>query len=186
MAVRIIAGALRGRKLRSVRGRLTRPTANRAREAVFNILALRVRDARVLDLFAGTGAFGIEALSRGAAFAAFVDIHRDAIEILQTNIKNLGLDNRSKIIRSDPTRSLDFLAALQRTFNLVFMDPPYNQGMIRPALARLHRSQTLAQDAWVVVEHSLQEAVAVDQMPFRITDQRKYGKTLVSILDYML
>jgi len=186
MAVRIIAGELKGRKLRSVRGTQTRPTANRTREAIFNILALQIRGTVVLDLFAGTGAFGIEALSRGAKFAVFVDIDRNSIDGLQANIRDLSLQNQSKIIRWDPTRNLRCLSSLQMTFNLVFMDPPYSRHMITPTLANLHASRSIAAGARVVVEHSSREPASTDQLPFEIADQRKYGKTLVSILNYVL
>ena len=186
MAVRIIAGEFKGRKLRSVRGTKTRPTANRTREAIFNILALQVRGTAVLDLFAGTGAFGIEALSRGADFAVFVDNDRDSIDVLQANVRNLSLENQSKIIRWDPTRNLSCLPSLRIAFNLVFMDPPYSKKMITLTLANLHASQSITDGTRVVVEHSLREPVSTDQLPFEIADQRKYGKTLVSILKYVL
>jgi 16S rRNA (guanine966-N2)-methyltransferase len=186
MAVRIIAGELKGRKLTSLRGTKTRPTANRTREAIFNILALQVCGTAVLDLFAGTGAFGIEALSRGAKFAVFVDIDRDSIDGLQANIRNFCLENQSKIIRWDPTRNLGCLSSLQIAFNLVFMDPPYSRNMITPTLANLHASQSITAGSRVVVEHSFREPVSTDQLPFEIADQRKYGKTLVSILKYVL
>ncbi len=186
MAVRIIAGELKGRKLHLVRGTKTRPTANRTREAIFNIIALQVRGAGVLDLFAGTGAYGVEALSRGAKFAVFVEIDRNSIEGLQVNIRNLSLESQSKIIRGDPTRNLGCLSSLQTGFDLVFMDPPYGKDMITPTLANLHASQSITAGTRVVVEHSAREPVSTDQLPFEIADQRKYGKTLVSILNYVL
>ena len=184
MALRIIAGELKGRKLRSVRGTKTRPTADRIREAIFNIFAFQIQDSTVLDLFAGTGAFGIEALSRGAASVVFVDVGNNSISVLQENIKRFSLEGPTKILRWDLTRNLNCLGSLRSAFNLVFMDPPYNKNMIQPTLFNLHSSQSLEMGARIVVEHSHLEPIPRSQAPFKIYDQRKYGKTLVSFLNY--
>jgi 16S rRNA (guanine966-N2)-methyltransferase len=184
MALRIISGEFKGRKLRSVHGTKTRPTANRTREAIFNILAFQIRDCRVLDLFAGTGAYGIEALSRGAEKAVFIDIDSDCISVLQANIKSLRLENRAKILRWDLTKNLNCLLTLGITFNLVFMDPPYNKQMITTTLSHLHLSQSLVNGTRLIVEHSNREPLTADQLPFEFKDQRRYGKTLVSFLLY--
>jgi 16S rRNA (guanine966-N2)-methyltransferase len=186
MALRIIAGELKGRKLRSVRGTKTRPTANRIREAIFNILAFRIRGTTVLDLFAGTGAYGVEALSRGAGSVVFVDIDNESISVLRENIANISPESQTKIIRWDLTRNLNCLRSLQPAFNLIFMDPPYNKNMIKPTLHNLHISQSIENGACVVVEHSHLETFLNAQLPFELSDQRRYGKTLVSFLNYML
>lgn len=186
MALRIISGELKGRKLRSVPGTKTRPTANRIREAVFNILASQIRNCCVLDLFSGTGAYGIEALSRGADIAVFIDIDKDCVSVLQANIKSLHLESRAKIIRWDVTKNLNCLLPLATAFNLVFMDPPYNKNMITPALYNLHICQAVVGGARLIVEHSGREPLIADQLPFEIKDQRRYGKTLVSFLSYMI
>jgi len=186
MALRIISGDLKGRKLRSVRGTKTRPTANRTREAIFNILASQIPGSRVLDLFAGTGAFGIEALSRKADSVVFIDIDRDSISVLQANIKGLCLGRQTKIIRWDLIKNLNCLQSLSIAFDLVFMDPPYQKRMIEPTLRNLHISQSLVTGTQVIVEHSHRESVLTGQLPFEIADQRKYGKTLVTILKYVV
>lgn len=186
MALRIIGGDLKGRKLRSVRGTKIRPTANRTREAIFNILAFQIRGSQVLDLFAGTGAYGIEALSRQADSVVFIEIDHDALLVLQSNIDTLSLERQAKIIGWDLTKNLNCLKSLKSGFNLVFMDPPYNQNMIARALRNLHNSRSLQAGALVIVEHSPQEPVTADRMPYEIADQRKYGKTLVTILDYVV
>ncbi len=186
MALRIIAGNLKGRKLKSVPGTKTRPTANRIREAIFNILALHVHGAKVLDLFAGTGAFGVEALSRGAASVFFIDIDNDSIAVLKVNIGNISLESHTKIIRWDPTRNLNCLQSGRPAFNLVFMDPPYNKNFIAPTLQSLHSSQSMEKGARIVVEHSSQEPILTDQFMFKLADQRSYGKTLVSFLIYVV
>jgi 16S rRNA (guanine966-N2)-methyltransferase len=184
MTLRIIAGELKGRKLRSVRGTRTRPTADRIREAIFNILAFQIQESTVLDLFAGTGAFGIEALSRGAESVVFVDVDNDPISVLQENIKSLSLESLTKIFRWDLTRNLNCLGPLRSAFNLIFMDPPYNKNIIEPTLLNLHSSQSMESGARIVVEHSYLEPVQKSQLPFEISDQRRYGKTLVSFLNY--
>lgn len=186
MTLRIISGELKGRKLRSARGTKTRPTANRTREAVFNILASQIPGSRVLDLFAGTGALGIEALSRKADAVVFIDIDHDSISVLQANIKSLSLERQTKIIRWDLIKNLNCLHSLQNAFDLVFMDPPYQKNMIEPTLRNLHISQSLVTGTRVIVEHSYREPALTGQLPFEIADQRKYGKSLVTILEYVV
>jgi 16S rRNA (guanine966-N2)-methyltransferase len=186
MALRIIAGDLKGRKLRSVPGIKTRPTANRTREAIFNVLSSQITGSRVLDLFAGTGACGIEALSRKAESAFFIDRDNDSISVLKSNIKSLSLENQAKIIQWDLIKNLNCLHNFKITFDLVFMDPPYNMRMIDPALQNLHLSQSLVNGARIVVEHYHRESILTDQLPFDIASQRKYGKTLVTFLDYVI
>jgi 16S rRNA (guanine966-N2)-methyltransferase len=184
--VRIIGGKFKGRKLRSVRGNLTRPTSDRIREAIFNIIAFQVHDVRVLDLFAGTGALGIEALSRGARSAVFIDISKASLSILRENLADLALECPTRVIRWDLASNFNCLLSMPRTFDLVFMDPPYNKMMIGPALDQLHSSQILDSGARVIVEHSHQEHFEPDPLQFEIVDRRRYGKTLVSFLRYMV
>ena len=186
MGLRIIAGDLKGRKLRSVGGAKTRPTANRTREAIFNILVAHIPGSRVLDLFAGTGAFGIEALSRKADSAVFIDIDKDSIAVLQANIESLRLGRQTRIIQWDVIKNLNCLDAIPTGFDLVFMDPPYQKNMVEPSLRNLHISQSLVNGTRVIVEHSNREAVLTGRLPFEIADQRKYGKTLGTILDYVI
>ena len=186
MALRIIAGQLKGRKLASVPGLKIRPTSDRIREAIFNILAMRIRAAAVLDLFAGTGALGLEALSRGAGSAVFVDFDRDAVAVLRHNVMGSGMEKQTQILRWDIVRNLNCLIAFEHRFNLVFMDPPYSKNTIVPVLTNLQRSACLQNGAMVVIEHCRQEPVPEKHGPFRLSDQRKYRKTLVSFMDYML
>jgi len=184
--LRIIGGKLKGRKLRSVRGTKTRPTADRTREAIFNIIAFQVRGSTVLDLFAGTGAFGIEALSRGAESAVFIDIDSQSIAVLRENLDSLPLESPTRVIRWDLTRNLNCLHSLSFTFNLIFMDPPYNKKLIAPALLHLHASHALENSARIIVEHSHREPVPPERLPFEIVDRRRYGKTLVSFLNHVV
>lgn len=184
--MRIIGGKHKGRKLRSVKGTKTRPTADRTREAIFNIIASQVPEAKVLDLFAGTGAFGIEALSRGAQSAVFIDISNRSISVLRENLDRLPFESPTKVIRWDISRNLNCLNSSALVIDLVFMDPPYNKNLITPTLGHLHTSQCMTNNARIIVEHSHQDPVFLDQLPFEIVDQRKYGKTLVAFLNYVV
>ncbi len=190
--MRIIAGEFRGRKLNPIRGVRIRPTADRCREAIFNILSVGVQDARVLDLFAGTGALGLEALSRGARFALFLDNHRDSAAVIEGNIRTCRVEERARILRWNILRNLNCLKSMEPGFDLVFMDPPYRKDMIEPVLTHLLDSNSLAPGARIVAEHALSEPMP-EEVPgtsarapcFKRMDQRRYGKTLVSFFDYM-
>lgn len=184
--MRIISGDCRGRKLFSLKGMTTRPTADRVRESIFNILALRVPGAYVLDLFAGTGALGLEALSRGAAAAVFVDSSLPAGQIIEKNIRACKMEARSRFIRWDIVKNLHCLKPSDPAFDLVFMDPPYAKSCIQAALTHLVRQQALKNGATIVIEHNASEPVPGEFTELNLGDQRVYGKTLVSFLTVML
>jgi 16S rRNA (guanine966-N2)-methyltransferase len=145
-----------------------------------------VRGARVLDLFAGTGALGLEALSRGAQSAVFIDTSRQSLTVLRDNLADLSLESPNRVIRWDLTNNLNCLLSMPQAFDLVFLDPPYNKNLIIPALDHLHLSQSLENGSRIIVEHSQMEPVEPDRLPFEIDDQRRYGKTLVSFLNYVV
>ena len=182
--LRIIAGKLRGKKIHSVPGLLTRPTSDRVREAIFNILGGSVVAARVLDLFSGTGALGIEAFSRGAQAVVFVDHHPDPLAVLRKNIEACRLGDQALILRQDLQKPFGWPQLTGKTFDLVLMDPPYDQGFIKPTLERLHHSGLLEKGAVIVAEHSSLEPVSESIFPFELRDQRRYGKPLVSFFVY--
>ena len=186
MGQRIIGGSRRGKKLHPLRGGIIRPTGDRQKESIFNILSGNVNGAIVLDLFAGTGALGIEALSRGANFAVFIDVHKPAISLLNQNIESCGFEGQTQVIRWNIQKDLECLGTVRRKFNLVFMDPPYNKGYIEPTLRLLHRSGCLESDAVIVIEHAPQEPIPEDDFPYALYDKRRYGKTLVSFLVYVV
>src|SRR6201986_1555911 len=154
--MRVVGGRLKGRNLASPASREIRPTADRLRESVFNILIHAYDDpiegARVLDLFAGTGALGIEAVSRGAAFALFVDNGAEARALLRNNVEALGLGGVTKVFRRDATDLGP--ARLGEPFSLVFLDPPYGKGLGEKALASLHEGGWLTPGALLVVEEA--------------------------------
>ncbi len=193
--MRIISGDLKGKKLCSVRGRIIRPTADRLRESIFNILSFRVQGAVALDLFAGTGALGLEALSRGAESTVFIDNDKGSLSVIERNIQLCAFDNRTKIIKWDIKKNLNCIRSTGLTsrilplniplFNLVFMDPPYKKNMLKSALCNLHSTGSLERGALIIIEHTLLEPIPTDSPKFEIADQRRYGKTLVSFLNYI-
>lgn len=184
--MRIIGGTLRRRKLSPLRGRGVRPTTDYLRESIFNILAGCVEGAVVLDLFAGTGSFGIEALSRGASSAVFIEKSPQAIKTLLRNISAFSLEKRCTVLRRDVLRALSFLKSTGHGFDLVFVDPPYEHGLVKPTLHLLDRAECMAEGGWVVVEHSLVETLPEKVEGFRRIDQRQHGKTLVSFYEYVM
>ena len=181
--MRVVGGSLRGRTLAAPKSHQIRPTADRLREALFNILIHAYGDpisgVRVLDLFAGTGALGIEALSRGSAFALFVDDGAEARALLRENVATLGLGGVSRIFRRDATRLGP--AHPVEPFALAFLDPPYGKGLAEQALASARAGGWLAPDALIVVEEAKKSAFAAPQ-GFTEIERRSYDDTEFVVL----
>jgi len=184
--LRVIAGNLKGRKLAPFKGMGIRPTSDRIRESIFSILSHRVQGAVVLDLFAGTGALGIESLSRGARAACFIDHNPHAVALVKKNVDICRLSDRASIIQWNAAENLNCLRSIPLHFDLVFMDPPYRQNVISSTLSSLCRSGRLEHEASLILEHSAAESLPEIPPPLSLRDQRKYGKTLVSFLTYMV
>lgn len=183
--MRVVGGRLRGRNLASPETMAIRPTTDRVRESLFNILAHLdgdpIENARVLDLFSGTGALGIEALSRGARFCLFVDDGAEARGLLRENVENLGLTGITKIFRRDAT-SLGPVTP-HEPFSLVFADPPYGKGLGEKALQSAVEGGWLAANALVVLE----EAGAASPNPgedFELLDERTYGEIVIRLYHF--
>jgi len=172
--LRIIAGTAKGRKLFSPKGNSIRPTADRARQALFNILAERIVDSTVVDLFAGTGAFGIEALSRGAASALFVDQSTVALQLVRKNLDLCGLSDSATIIRRDLSRGLSFLDG---SFDCIFCDPPYGKGLAGGVLVETEHQEILKQNGLLILEERSGVALPQNQGDLTLFDQRRYGDT---------
>ena len=185
-ALRIISGTHRGKQLQPFPGKKIRPTGDRLREAIFNILSDRVHLAVVLDLFAGTGALGIEALSRGAYTATFIEKDNVAVSIRRENIRSCNLKEKTQVIQWDVLKNLNCIQSITPRFNLVFIDPPYQKDMLRPTLQQIHDSRALQNKAYLVVEHSRFDVIPNTVEAFHLKDERKYGKTLVSFLEYVI
>lgn len=182
--MRIVGGEFRGRALATPRSSAIRPTTDRTREAVFNVLAHRFPDrleaARVLDLFAGTGALGLEALSRGASHGVFIEESAEGRGLIRTNVENFGLTGRTKIFRRDATALGE--AGTLAPFGLVFADPPYGKGLGERALRSARDGGWLTPGALCVVE----EAAAAPFAPgagFSMLDERAYGDTVIRFID---
>ena len=184
--MRIIGGTAKGRRLQTpakrpaeYAGRYIRPTADRAREALFNILGSRVEDATVLDLYAGTGALGLEALSRAAARAVFVDNNPRAIRIINKNIELCGFSERTRVIKRDLSKGLFFIGKQLPgvTFSMVFVDPPYRHDISAGMLAVLADSDILAPEAFVIIEDDARTKLPAEIADLLLVDQRRYGET---------
>ena len=176
--MRVIAGSRKGHKLAAPRGRDTRPTSDRVRENIFNLVG-PVDDARVLDLFAGSGALGIEALSRGAASAVFVENDADALRTIERNLDRLRLTG-ARVVRGDVLWTIARETGAGAKYDLVLVDPPY--GMlteIQPRLAR-HLPPLVAADGLVVVET---DARTEPELPLPVRTSRKYGQTRVTLFE---
>ncbi|MFH1985346.1 MAG: 16S rRNA (guanine(966)-N(2))-methyltransferase RsmD [Pseudomonadota bacterium] len=184
--VRIVSGRLKGRRLATPAGLGTRPTADRVREAVFSILYGRIAGARVLDLFSGSGALALEAISRGAQSALAIDRDPAAISVIRRNITHCGVDDRAAVIGWDIRASLDCLSRRPETYSLIFLDPPYASDLAGIAMAHLHAAGCVSPGATLVVEHSQQQIPEAIEGFCMLTDRRRYGKTLVSFFTTML
>jgi 16S rRNA (guanine966-N2)-methyltransferase len=182
--MRVGGGTLGGRTLKGPSSQNVRPTSDRLRASIFNVLAHSYDDvangARVIDLFAGTGALGIEALSRGAAFALFVDDSAEGRALLRENIEALGLGGVTKIFRRDATK----LGPMppQDRFTLAFLDPPYGKDLAGRALVSLRDGSWLADDALVVVEEAADAEIEIPEA-YRLIEKRDYGDTQILILN---
>jgi len=181
--MRIVGGRLKGRALQGPKTDAIRPTSDRLRESLFNILVHSYGDplpgARVIDVFAGTGAFGLEAISRGATFTLLVDDGAEARALTRNNVEALGLGGVTRIFRRD-ARHLGEAPAGPR-FTLAFLDPPYGKGLAELALAGLHGGGWLTPDALVIVEESAAAAFAAPP-GFELLERRDYGDTQVNFL----
>lgn len=178
--MRIIAGTARSRTIEAPKGRDTRPTLDRVRENLFNILQRRVYDARVLDLFAGSGALSLEAMSRGAAHAVLVDRDRQANQVEKLNVEKLGFSDKARILLMDWKQAVALLHGEGVTFDLVFLDPPYAMSDLREVMAEL--KPLLAEDALVIVEHEAR-VMPVTPDGYLMVDNRKYGYVGVSLFE---
>jgi 16S rRNA (guanine(966)-N(2))-methyltransferase RsmD len=177
--LRVISGKLKGKKLFSAKGLSLRPTSDRVRESVFDILHGTVGGRRVLDLFAGTGAMGIEALSRGAVSAVFLENDPTSLAVLRRNLSACRLEGVSKVLAEEVEGGLSFLEGRGEGFELIFLDPPYGKGLVRKTLGRLAESGLLGSETLVVAEHSSAEEVERISLLQRV-DFRKYGRTRIS------
>jgi 16S rRNA (guanine966-N2)-methyltransferase len=184
--MRIVAGTFRGRPLVAPKGHLTRPTADRARQAIFNVLehatwSPGLDGARVMDLFAGSGAMGIEAISRGAAFSLFVERAEPAAAAIRANLAALKLEDRARIARRDASALTPRGGGDGKPYDLAFLDPPYGEGLGEAAVTRLAEGGWLAAGAVAVLERGADDPTLIPA-GFELIDERRWGAARVSFL----
>ncbi|MEA1929060.1 MAG: 16S rRNA (guanine(966)-N(2))-methyltransferase RsmD [Candidatus Auribacterota bacterium] len=183
--MRIIAGKFKGRRLKVLKGSRIRPTSDRVREALFSILGDKVVGSRVLDLFAGSGALGLEALSRGAKEVVFVEKARAAREIIRDNIISLGLEKECEFVPGDYRVALERLGERGTLFDLMLVDPPYRdteEGEAENILSQIGGSDTLRVNGLVVIEHFYRAKILLPDHSWKIIKFKKYGRSCLTIL----
>ena len=182
--MRIIGGTARGRRLKAPKGRALRPTAARVKEALFNILPRDLSGVKVLDLFAGTGNVTVEALSRGAAEAILIDASAQSTKTIRENLRRLDLADRAKVWTAPVSRALRLLARQQETFDIIFLDPPYDQRLVETTIQMVARGGLLRDSGTLIAEHSTREKIAQNYDALMLRDQRRYGDTLLSFFKF--
>ena len=176
--MRVITGKARGVSLKTPDGTLTRPTADRVKEALFSIINFDLPSAQVLDLFGGTGQLGIEALSRGADRAVFVDAREDACKLIRENLTRTKLQSTAQVVRSD---YMDYLNGCREPFSIIFLDPPYAEEYLEKSLKRITEIDILQSGGIIVTERPLGKELPWEFDGFQRSKDYKYGKTLLTI-----
>jgi 16S rRNA (guanine966-N2)-methyltransferase len=178
--MRVISGKIKGRRVKAIKSSFVRPTADRVKEALFNILPHDLEGLKVLDLFAGTGNLSIEALSRGAKESLLVDVSRQSGKTIRDNLDTLGLSAVSQVWIAPVFRSLRLLAHKGEMFDLIFLDPPYEKGWVGETIEIIADNGLLRPGGVLVAEHSAREKVDERYGSLMLRDQRRYGTTLLS------
>ena len=176
--MRVITGKARGVALKTPDGVLTRPTADRVKEALFSIIQFDLPSAKVLDLFAGTGQLGIEALSRDAASAVFVDQREDACKLIKENLRRTKLEQNARVVRSD---YLDYLNTCREKFDIILLDPPYAEIFLENSIKRITEIDILQSGGIIVCERPLGKELSFDFAGYSRSKDYKYGKTLLTL-----
>lgn len=179
--MRVISGTAKGRSLKAVPGTSTRPTTDKVKEAIFSMIGPYFDGGQVLDLFAGTGGLGIEALSRGMDKAVFIDIEKKSIDTIQYNVEVARLKDQVEIYRTDAARALKVLAKRAEKFQLVFLDPPYRMKGIAELMTTMEEQAIVEPDATIVVEHDAKDVLLETIGGFKQLRRADYGDTAVTI-----
>ncbi|MGM9662977.1 MAG: 16S rRNA (guanine(966)-N(2))-methyltransferase RsmD [Oscillospiraceae bacterium] len=176
--MRVITGSARGRRLKELKGMDTRPTTDKVKESMFNILQFDIEGRRVLDLFAGTGQLGIEALSRGAESAVFVEQRSDAVKLVRENLALCGLEDRARVVSGE---ALGYLASVREKFGLIFLDPPYDTELLEKALAHIARYDLLAPHGLIMAESRADKRLPALSAPYGVYREYRYGKIKLTV-----
>ncbi|MBR3752369.1 MAG: 16S rRNA (guanine(966)-N(2))-methyltransferase RsmD [Ruminiclostridium sp.] len=171
--MRVITGIARGRRLKEPSGMETRPTTDRVKEGIFSSIQFEVEGRKVLDLFGGTGQMGIEALSRGAAHCTFVDLQKQAAGIIRENVTSTGFSGQSTIIQGD---ALAFLSRCREKFDLIFLDPPYESGLLEKAMELITTIDIVSENGIIVCENGSKSGWPMVAEPYRMQKEYRYGK----------
>ncbi|MCQ9207230.1 MAG: 16S rRNA (guanine(966)-N(2))-methyltransferase RsmD [Omnitrophica bacterium] len=179
--MRIIGGTQRGRLIKMPKGRATRPTQDRVREAIFNIIRKEIPESAVLDLYAGSGAFGIEALSRGAHTAIFIDKSARSVKTIKSNLLSLGYAApRAQVFKKDGVGAIEAFGKVSAKFDIAFIDPPYHKGLAKNALLKIDACDILAQHSFIIAEHFVKDPLPHEAGRLSLFKQKRYGDTVVS------
>lgn len=178
--MRVISGKARGHALKTTRGLNTRPTSDRVKESIFNIIQAKLYDSIIIDLFAGSGGLGIEALSRNAGKAYFIDNDRNSIQTIKENLNRTGLINNSEIIQTDAINGIIKLNRSGIKADIIFLDPPYSKGFIGPTLEAICCYNILGPNGTVIVEHNIKDKVPNNIHKLKKYRTNRYGDVAVS------
>lgn len=176
--MRVITGSARGRRLHELKGMDTRPTTDKVKESIFNCIQFDVEGARVLDLFAGTGQLGIEALSRGASSAVFVEQRSDAVKLVRDNLELCGFTDQAQVVCGE---AMGYLSALRTKFDIILLDPPYAENLLERAIAHIAKFDILSPNGIIVAESPVEKTLPALSAPYGIYREYRYGKIKVTI-----
>jgi len=171
--MRVITGTARGRKLKEPAGMETRPTTDRVKEGIFSSIQFELEGRRVLDLFGGTGQMGVEALSRGAAHCTFVDLRKEAVSVIRENVNLTGFADRAQIIQGD---ALAFLSRCREPFDVIFLDPPYESGLLEKTMELVTTIDIVSENGIIVCENGSSAGWPQVLPPYRLQKEYRYGK----------
>lgn len=178
--MRVIAGDYKGRRLDCIEGMEIRPTTDKVKESLFNILGNAVIDSAFLDLFSGTGGIGIEALSRGAKYVVFIDANIKSIKVLKGNLDHLNIKDNVEVFHTDYTTAISKLYKYKKQFDIIFIDPPYRVGTAESALEEIDKNSILSQSGVIIVEHDSKEDMPQSVGKLYLYRIKQYGNTALS------
>jgi len=178
--LRVIAGEYKGRRLDCIEGMEIRPTTDKVKESLFNILGNIVIDSTFLDLFGGTGGIGIEALSRGAKYVAFIDANVKSIKVLKGNLDHLNIKDNVEVFHTDYTTAISKLYKYKKQFDIIFIDPPYRVGIAESALEEINKNPILSQSGLIIVEHDSKKDMPQRVGKLYLFRIKQYGNTALS------
>lgn len=179
--MRVIAGAAKGHTLQTIEGLATRPTTDRIKETLFNMIAFDLPECSFLDLFSGSGGIGIEALSRGASEAVFVEAAAECQQVIAANLQHTKLQERARVMKADVLSALDKLAAEGKSFDIIFMDPPYESDLYVPVLEKIIKDGLLKQEGYLIAERSAQIPLALPA-GMELLREKAYKTTVMTFL----